>query len=108
MGFHSIYYKNFFNSLILSKIIIKSLTLIPNIKKIILYFIIQSKEYKKNLLLFYIIICLIVSAAIIKKKEVSGLTIFKITLKKKKTQTFLLSFIYFYVQQLFLYILFRK
>ena len=102
MGLHSIYYKDFFNSLIISKIILNSLWLIPKIKKIIFYFILQNKEYKKNLLLFYIIVSLIfLGITVIKKKVISGLHIFKIILKKKKICTFLISFIYFYVQQFF-------
>lgn len=104
MGLHDLYYKNFFNSLILSKIVLKSLWLFPKIKKILFYFIIQSKEYKKNILLFYILVSLIFSGiVVIKKTEISGLHIFKIILKKKKISTFLLSFVYFYVQ-LFLFI----
>jgi hypothetical protein len=100
---NSIYFIDILNSFILSKLVLKSLGLVPKIKKIIFYFILQSKEYKKNLILFYIIVSLIFSGiVVVKKTEISGLHVFKIVLKKKKICYFLVSFVYFYVQQFFI------
>jgi hypothetical protein len=87
-----------FNSIILSKIILKSLIDIPNIKKLSLFYFINNKQYKKNLLLFYIIISLIFGGTVIlKKKELQKLYIFNLTLKKKHCFNFLLCFINVYL-----------
>lgn len=77
MSIYDHFYLYNFNSILISKIIIKSLRLLPKIKKLFFYFIINKKKYKKNLLLFYIIISVIFGGILVlKKKEIYNLQIF--------------------------------
>lgn len=92
------YYFYSFNSIILSKIFINFLGNVPKIKKLSFFFIINVKQYKKNLLLFYIMISLIFGGVLIlKRKELQGLQIFNVIIKKKKIFLFFISFINFYL-----------
>jgi hypothetical protein len=87
-----------FNALIISKYFVNFLGSFPKIKKLVFYFIINIKQYKKNLLLFYIMLSLIFGGILIlKRKEIQGLQIFIIELKKKKIYFFLITFISFYL-----------
>ena len=90
MGFIENCYLYNFNSIILSKINIKSLRSFPKIKKVSFFFFIILKQYKKNIMLFYIIISLIFGGVVIlKRKEVQGLQIFKLSIRKNKILLFL-------------------
>lgn len=87
-----------FNSITISKIIIKNFKYIPKIKKLSLFFIINIKQYKKNLLLFYILINLIFgNVLLLKNKSIKELYIFKLKLKKNKIISFLLNFVNIYL-----------
>jgi hypothetical protein len=108
-----------FNSIILSKINIKSLCSLPKLKKVSFFFFISLKQYKKNIMLFYIIISLIFGGVVIlKKKEVQGLQIFKLSIRKNKIILFLIVYINLYlplvnsventIKKCFLYVLNTK
>jgi hypothetical protein len=87
-----------FNSIILSKLVLKQLLDLPIIKKISFFFFINKKKYKKNILLFFIVISLLFGdLLLIKKKEIQQCYIFNIILKKKKVLNFFLNFINIYL-----------
>lgn len=87
-----------FNSIILSKINIKSLRSFPELKKVSFFFFISLKQYKKNIMLFYIIISLIFGGVVVlKRKEVQGLQIFKLSIRKNKILFFLIIYINLYL-----------
>jgi hypothetical protein len=98
MGVLENYCKNKFNSIIISKICIQSLKNYPKLQCFFLYFLLNIKQYKKNLLLFYLVINLIFGGvSFVRKKTTGSLTVFKVTVNKKKMFIFLQSFIYFYL-----------
>lgn len=98
MGIVENYYVYQFNSIIISKVFINFLGNFPKIKKLSFFFIINNKHYKKNLILFYILISLIFGGILIlKRKEVQGVSIFNIVLKRKKIFFFLFAFVNFYL-----------
>jgi hypothetical protein len=87
-----------FNSIIVSKLVLKQLFDLPKIIKLSFFFFIQIKKYKKNLLLFYIVISLFFgSLIVIKQKEIRKNYIFNIVLKKKKIKFFFISFVCVYL-----------
>jgi len=91
------YYFNYHNSIISSKVFLKSNLIIPKIKKIVVFFILNMKYYKKNLLLLYIIInfcfyCNIISYS----KEINNYQLLKFSLVKKKLLIFFNNFILVY------------
>lgn len=87
-----------FNSIILSKLILKNRIDLPIIKKISFFFFINKKKYKKNILLFFILISLFFGDLfLIKKKEIQQYYIFHIILKKKKILNFFLNFVNIYL-----------
>jgi hypothetical protein len=98
MNFIENYYTWNFNAITISKIILKSSKIIPQIKKLNFFFLINQKQYKKNLLLFYIIVSLIFNTVLIlKNKSLEGVQIFCFKLKKKKIFNFLLLFVNIYL-----------
>ena len=87
-----------FNSIILSKLLLKRLFDLPKIIKLSFFFYVHIKKYKKNLLLFYIVISLFFgNLLIIKKKEIQKWYIFNVTLKKRKILFFFLNFVNVYL-----------
>ena len=92
------YYVYNFNSIILSKIVVKSLSVIPRVQKLSFIVIVNLKQYKKNLLLFYIVISIMFGGVFfLQRKVISGLQVFNIIISKKKINKFLLVFIGFYL-----------
>lgn len=94
------YYRYHHNSLIISKSSIQQLTEFPKIKKVLVFFLIDTKYYKKNLLLFCIVINLIfgLNPKKKKKKEIKGdVRIFSINLKNMEIFIFLKDFVYLYL-----------
>jgi len=88
------YYVYNFNSIILSKIVVKSLSVIPRVQKLSFIVIVNLKQYKKNLLLFYIVISIMFGGVFfLQRKVISGLQVFNIIISKKKINKFLLEFI---------------
>jgi hypothetical protein len=89
----------FYNqSIISSKIMLKPYLNFPKIKKLVVFFIINTKYYKKNILLFFIIVNLcFYRATISHTKELNNYQILKFSLKKKKITDFLNSFITVYL-----------
>lgn len=87
-----------YNSILISKISIRSLKNYPKLKCLFLYFIIDIKQYRKNILLFYLIINLLFGGIkFTRKKSAVSLLIFKLSVKKKKMFIFLESFVSFYL-----------
>jgi hypothetical protein len=99
MGILENYCKPKFNSIMISKISsIKSLKNYPELTRLFLYFIIDIKQYKKNILLFYLVINLIFGGIMFTEKSCQGsMSIFKLSIKKKKIGVFLQSFVNFYL-----------
>jgi len=95
------YCKLHFNCISISKIAVKSLGALPEIKKLAFFFIVDTKQYKKNVLLFYILISLFFGGSlVIRKKELQGFLVLKTTLRQRKGYLFLLGFINFYLPTL--------
>jgi hypothetical protein len=87
-----------FNSIVLSKLLLKRLFDLPKIIKLSFFFYVHIKKYKKNLLLFYIVISLFFgNLLIMKKKEIQKLYIFNVVLKKNKIFVFFLNFVNVYL-----------
>ena len=85
-------------SIISSKILLKPYSSFPKIKKIVVFFILNTKYYKKNSLLFYIIVnlCFYRTNASY-KQEVNNYQVLKFSLQKRKIAEFFNSFITVYL-----------
>nr|QFP99049.1 hypothetical protein [Rhizaria sp.] len=91
-------YFNYHRAIVSSKILLKQYVNFPKIKKIVVFFIINTKQYKKNILLFYIIINLCFYGNIfLYNQEINNYQILKFSLRKKKILRFFNSFTYFYL-----------
>lgn len=94
MGFLSSYCLENFNSIIISKVSTGSFSFC---KKIILVFLINTKQYKKNILLFYIILSVLFGGVnVIKQKIVDIVLIVKLVITKNP-QMLIQNFIQFYL-----------
>jgi hypothetical protein len=88
-------------SIISSKITLKPYFSFPKIKKIVVFFILNTKYYKKNILLFYIIVNLcFYQTTVSHTKEINNYHIFKFSLQKRKVTQFFNSFINVYLPTL--------
>lgn len=82
MGILVNYFSYNFNAIVLSKVNIGSYI---KLKKIVCFFIINTKQYKKNLVLFFLIISvLFCGVGIIKKRSIDSSQIIKLIIKSKK------------------------
>jgi len=91
------FYKKNFNSIILSKNIVTGLKKIPRFNKLVLFFIINLKQYKKNLYLFYILLSLLVGGGhYLKKKIINFLMLVEVSIKKE-FYIYLQKFVTFYL-----------
>lgn len=85
-------------SIISSKIILKPYSSFPKIKKLVVFFILNTKYYKKNILLFFIIVNLcFYRASISSTKVINNYQILKFSLQKKKITEFFSNFITIYL-----------
>ena len=89
----------FYNqSIISSKITLKPYSNFPKIKKIVVFFILNTKYYKKNILLFFIIVNLCFYRATVSNiREVCNYQILKFSLRKRKITEFFNNFITVYL-----------
>jgi len=92
------YCSNYFNNFILSKINTTSLAKIPKVDRLIVFFIINIKQYKKNLFIFYILVNLIFGGLLILKTNIrNSLYIINLVVKRKSIFHFLQAFVNFYL-----------
>jgi hypothetical protein len=80
-------------SVISSKIMLKPHFSFPKIKKLVVFFILNTKYYRKNIILFFIIVNLcFYRVTLSQKREISNYQILKFSLKKKKITEFFNNF----------------
>ena len=92
------YCHNYHNSIIASKIILKKQFNFPKIKKIVIFFLINTKYYNKSILLFYVLIYLsFFSTVLLYNKEINTYQILKLYLKRTKILIFLNNFTIVYL-----------
>ena len=88
-------------SIISSKVLLKPYFSFPKIKKIVVFFILNTKYYKKNIILFYIIINLcFYKATVLHSQEISNYQILKFSLQEQKITEFFNAFISSYLPTL--------
>ena len=85
-------------SIITSKITLKPYFSFPKIKKLVVFFILNTKYYKKSILLFFIILNICFYKPFISNsQEINNYQILKFSLKKKKITEFFNNFITVYL-----------
>ena len=95
---HSLSYHQ---SIISSKIMLRPYFYFPKIKKVVVFFILNTKYYKKNIILFYIIVNLcFYRVTVSHTQEINSFQILKFSLQKKKITAFFNSFITVYLPTL--------
>lgn len=95
---HCFYYHQ---SIISSKINLKAYFIFPKIKKIVVFFIVNTKYYKKNVLLFYIIVNIcFYRVTVSHTKEVNSYHVFKLSFQKIKITEFFNNFVNVYLPTL--------
>jgi len=97
--FHNYYFYNY-NSIVISKSLIYSLTDFPQIKSLSLFFIINTKLYKKNFLLFCIVVSLMIGVIPnfqVKQKNVKTIQTFNFFLTEHQIFNFFWHFILVYL-----------
>ena len=88
-------------SIISSKIMLKPHLSFPKIKKLVVFFILNTNYYKKNIILFFIIVNLcFYHVTLSNKQEINNYQILKFSLQKKKITEFFNSFITVYLPTL--------
>ena len=84
--------------IISSKIMLKPYSSFPRIKKLVVFFILNTKFYKKSILLFFIILNLCFYKPFVSNsKEINNYQILKFSLKKKKITEFFNNFVTVYL-----------
>ena len=92
---HCLFYHQY---IISSKITLKPCLDFPRIKKLVVFFILNTKHYKKSILLFFIILNLCFYKPFVSNsQEINNYQILKFSLKKKKITEFFNNFITVYL-----------
>lgn len=88
-------------SIISSKLTLKNEFLFPKIKKVVIFFVINTKYYNKNMLLLYLLISICFYCnAITHNKEINNYQVVKFSLSNKKIFHYFNSFLTVYLPNL--------